>query len=995
MSEHQISGLLRVMLLLVILVGASAALINCGPPPILNEGSQTDGGGVTTEIAPAPDKATPTDTPTGQACKSICDCQQGTTCTDGKCMTTATKPPEYCCEKLGCPAGQACVSIKGGKAVCGAAGAACNSACDCVPGLGCINGQCTKLTNPVYCCENTKECPAGAACETKAGVQQTCPSVGPRTCQTFCDCEQGETCEKGQCLRGRTPVYCCAKAGCPDGAACYKADGNPGVCGQTGQCSTNADCDNQPKCRQSGSTCYDEVEACVNGQCIKQSAAIAGGQCLPPGDTCTKPKVCRVHCDCPSSQGCINGKCETVQGRSYICCTDPQCAPGTVCYKPDDSVATCGGSTSGCKSDADCPAGSCQDVGTSCEETKFACDTQSGKCVPNRFRLQNSLCEQNQGRCLPAAASCQVACDCPQGQGCVNGRCSASTKAYCCGRAGCPAGQACTDTSGNVSTCKSAASCQSNADCGNAYCTQQGNDCLPTKPVCMNGQCQSSAIIEKGAVCDAATGTCKPGCRSDASCQKATCKQSGRLCERTLGRCVNGQCQVGTSAEVGTCDSATGICKPPTTCQQVCDCPQGSYCYQGQCIRSSFPAYCCDNPGCPAGATCYANGTQAPGTCPTLCKSPCDCPEGQDCVSGKCAAGPSPVYCCTDAQKCPVGETCGDANGNKSTCPNKPRTCQIACDCVQGEDCINGQCQKGTKAVYCCEKEGCPVNAGCVSKSQLSGTCPQSCTSHCDCPQGSNCVNGKCNNNPAISGQVFCCDNPGCPTGQICYARNGQPSRCAQKQCQSACDCSQGEDCRNGRCFPTQPPVYCCSKNNCPSGQACRNANNTWGTCKATTTCKVACDCPQGQDCFNGQCVSVFPAVYCCKKTGCPSGQACLDETGKQNFCPVSACKTACDCSVQGQSCVNGRCVYLTGAARIYCCNKPFCPAGNKCEDNQGNQKLCSKNSCTTPCDCNLGEDCRGGVCTNVSPPVYCCSASVCPSQNACVKSDGTRGVCP
>jgi hypothetical protein len=110
--------------------------------------------------------------------------------------------------------------------------------------------------------------------------------------------------------------------------------------------------------------------------------------------------------------------------------------------------------------------------------------------------------------------------------------------------------------------------------------------------------------------------------------------------------------------------------------------------------------------------------------------------------------------------------------------------------------------------------------------------------------------------------------------------------------------------------------------------------------------------------------------------------------------CPITTCKTACDCPIQGQSCIHGRCVYLTESARIYCCNKPYCPAGQPCEDDQGNLKLCSSTKCNSPCDCSLGEDCRNGICVSVSPPVLCCTSSYCPTRQPCIKPDNTRSQC-
>jgi hypothetical protein len=58
----------------------------------------------------------------------------------------------------------------------GSEGATCNTACDCQPGLGCFNNQCTTGTAAVYCCSSST-CPSGAGCQDSTGMFQLCPST--------------------------------------------------------------------------------------------------------------------------------------------------------------------------------------------------------------------------------------------------------------------------------------------------------------------------------------------------------------------------------------------------------------------------------------------------------------------------------------------------------------------------------------------------------------------------------------------------------------------------------------------------------------------------------------------------------------------------------------------------------------------------------------------------------------------------------------------------
>jgi len=60
----------------------------------------------------------------------------------------------------------------------GAVGAMCQTACDCMPGLGCFGGKCTAGAAPVYCCGVTT-CPAGRhVCQNPDGSYGQCGGGG-------------------------------------------------------------------------------------------------------------------------------------------------------------------------------------------------------------------------------------------------------------------------------------------------------------------------------------------------------------------------------------------------------------------------------------------------------------------------------------------------------------------------------------------------------------------------------------------------------------------------------------------------------------------------------------------------------------------------------------------------------------------------------------------------------------------------------------------------
>ncbi len=875
-------------------------------------------------------------------CKTHCDCEQGRTCKNGVC--TITKRPVYCCDKEGCPGGLPCIDLDGKEGTCSLR-PVCKNHCDCKQGRDCVDGQCKyRPGKPVYCCYKLG-CPLGEECLDYDRKKKTCGEVGT-ICQTACDCLPGLDCVRGHCAsKSSERVYCCeSKDNCPLGEKCQNRDGTYSRCGKKSTpCRTACDC--QPG------------ESCVGGQCKKGTEKLfcceKTDRC-PSGEKCQysdgsfsrcpqESRSCKTHCDCYQGEFCNAGVCDT--GSKPVFCCEKPCPSGELCFKRDGAVGMCGAQ---CGEDRQCGVPTCKQNGTDCIAILPKC--RGGTCSSEQRVFKNSKCDPVSKKCKPSGGvTCRTRCDCPQGLECVGGACKKlSTLVYCCDKPGCPPSRTCKKRDGS------------------------------------NGRCGSSGI----------------SCTTDGDCKgKPKCRQVGRTCYASSFRCFMHQCREFWNPTNGVCQK-DGTCKKVTYCQTACDCPQGYDCKKsglplpppltGICVKSAAPVYCCDNPGCPAGLACFRRDGSK-GYCPGSCSSPCDCQPGEDCVGGICKRGTKPVYCCDKPSVCPAGAVCKTRQNIQKTCSAGPRSCKSPCDCLQGESCVGGRCKRGAKPVYCCDKPGCPGGQACFNKYNQSGYCPISCKTHCDCPQGQRCNRGKCVND--IIRRTYCCDKPGCPSGNFCYRRDGSFGRCPQKKCKSPCDCQPGEDCKNGVCTRSFPPVYCCTGQVCPSGQSCRHADNRWDKCKGKPQCSSACDCPQGQDCYRGQCVRVYPPVYCCDKVGCPPGQICFDKQNQRRICPGSQCKTACDCPRQGQACIRGRCASVSPP--VYCCDKPGCVAGLTCEDRSGNLKTCPSKKCKTACDCSQGQDCRNGQCVRVYPPVYCCDKPGCPSRRACVKRDGSSSQCP
>jgi hypothetical protein len=51
-------------------------------------------------------------------------------------------------------------------------------------------------------------------------------------------------------------------------------------------------------------------------------------------------------------------------------------------------------------------------------------------------------------------------------------------------------------------------------------------------------------------------------------------------------------------------------------------------------------------------------------------------------------------------------------------------------------------------------------------------------------------------------------------------------------------------------------------------------------------SCQIHCECPAGYDCINTRCVLGDMPIYCCSADDCPQGEACWFEDGLSSACP-------------------------------------------------------------------------------------------------------------
>lgn len=305
---------------------------------------------------------------------------------------------------------------------------------------------------------------------------------------------------------------------------------------------------------------------------------------------------------------------------------------------------------------------------------------------------------------------CTTDAECPDGQSCQDGVCTAAGACNCnydCDKA---AGQVCNQATGQCESGAPPVNCQSDCDCfSGESCI--GNQCRPSGGD--ETPCSTDADCDSGETCQ--NGHCLPtNCSSREDCAGATCLI-----------CVQGECVA-----------------PPPVCQGTSDCCVGYYCNFGTCVPESTDeclsdSDCTDDPEFPR---CVD------GKCVQECVNDIDCPlADQVCVDNHCKTpGCQP-------ETCPTGQWCDTGDGQ---C--KPG-CDANEDCTPPDSCnyVTHECGE----VDCCG--GCPTDKYCDT---LTCQCVDMCGATHPCPSGYTCeADGRC-----------WCTEGACPAGSHCNTSTGQ-----------------------------------------------------------------------------------------------------------------------------------------------------------------------------------------------------------------------------
>lgn len=240
--------------------------------------------------------------------------------------------------------------------------------------------------------------------------------------------------------------------------------------------------------------------------------------------------------------------------------------------------------------------------------------------------------------------------------------------------------------------------------------------------------------------------------------------------------------------------------------------------------------------------------------------------------------------------------------------------------------------------------------------------------------------------------------------------------------CTSTCDCAQGLACVSGVCRVLGTPVYCCQNPGCPSGQSCLDRMDRPGTCPSPPDagpdagprdvgpggigafCEADGECDQtlGYTCWE-RFEPPFVWGYCTLENcapACPTGSTCIQFNIPPPEGPVTGCMATC--LVDADCREDAYCLAIPTAGLSICVpdcrddlldcaprdGTAYCSrTSGLCEPTPGQTSGVSVGDpCVDNTDCGIGQVCMGeigwlfpgGMCTRVCsglPESMLCSA--------------------
>lgn len=244
-------------------------------------------------------------------------------------------------------------------------------------------------------------------------------------------------------------------------------------------------------------------------------------------------------------------------------------------------------------------------------------------------------------------------------------------------------------------------------------------------------------------------------------------------------RCADVEC------EGGVCDSATGECINPASCEDADDCLSGFVCEDNACVEAVTND--CRLDGCERGE--------------------CDNGSGECVNAGSCTAGSEEVRClegfrCVSAVCTDEASFCEDLNCQRGECSFEELECVDSETCEADSDCLAGNyCDDGTCAANTCDANMVDCARGVCDAATGECVNPESCAAPTECLDDNLCVGGACT--PASEA----CD---CPGNQICQYDEGTLSVSCEvnpEGCGNAYDCLGADVCVEGACVAPEACV--------------------------------------------------------------------------------------------------------------------------------------------------------------------------------------------
>lgn len=345
----------------------------------------------------------------------------------------------------------------------------------------------------------------------------------------------------------------------------------------------------------------------------------------------------------------------------------------------------------------DCPAPASECVTAICDG--------AGLCAVKNVANGGAVTMQTAGDCK------KVVCDGNGGTTSIDDNTDVNDDAKECTKDTCAAGApvhtpvtvgtAC-GTPGGATKCDAVGACVgciTAADCGAA-------------PACKVATCTAGACGTANAI-DASPCNDSNACTQLDSCQAGVCTGGNPVVCTAADQCHN----------VGTCNTATGMCSNPVTgdgtgCNDNNACTGTDTCQAGICTGAN-PVVCMPLDQCHTAGSC----NMATGTCSTPivtngtpCNDASACTSADTCVGGTCTGTPT---VCMAQDACHTAGTCNAATG---TCSNPLGGNGTACNdndlCTVTDVCTAGACA-GTPKV-CTALDQCHVAGTCAS---ATGAC--------------------------------------------------------------------------------------------------------------------------------------------------------------------------------------------------------------------------------------------------------------------------------